>query len=197
MLKRIMHNLFGCLFLWGIVTTQVKAQTYNFPESIKHTMIAELTSPDSLVFYQCHVESATQELKTSGGQTLQTAPQKYSITEKIIVYLTDSVYRAKYFVSSMVILPNRRFSGLKIKERKYWNFKLVSEKTLNERDLKILGAIQLKGKEPTEYDFAITKYNTNQVIIKKTKEFKQLVIEGDYILSKIIFDPKRIESKID
>jgi hypothetical protein len=51
----------------------------------------------------------------------------------------------------------------------------------------VLVAIEAKGKETTEYDFVIDKYNTNQVIIKTKKNFKQLVIDGNYILSKYLF----------
>ena len=164
-------------------------QPFVFPESIRNTGIAKLQDSDSLIYYQCHLEELEQDLKTASGQTLQTAPQKYSLTEKIIVYRIDGVYHARYFISSLLILPNRKFSGLKIKERKYWNFKKVQEKELSEKDLKILGAIQLKGKEPTEYEFAITKYNPNQIIIKNKKEFKQFNIEGNNVLSKLIFEP--------
>lgn len=88
----------------------------------------------------------------------------------------------------MVILPNRKFSALKIREKDYWNFKREKEKVLTEKDLKLLVALENKGREANEYDFVINKYNTNQLIIKKKKNFKQLVIEGNYILSKMLFD---------
>lgn len=171
--------LFYCNFLFS---------QGNFSGPMKQTMIAGLKSGDSLVYYQCHVETVQQDLQTAGGQTLSTAPEKCSITEKYIVMNNNGTYRVKYYISSMVALPNRRFSGLKIREKKYWNFKNLKDTTITENGVKLLAAIELKGKEPTEYDFAITKYTTNQIIIKKGKKFRQLVIEGDHILSKLIFE---------
>lgn len=158
-----------------------------FPEHLQNMMLAKLRSGDSLVYYQCHVEEATQQLSTTSGQTLTSAAQKYSITEKYVITKDSNEYRAKYFVSSMVILPNKRFSGLKIREKPYWNFKRVNEKVLTEKDLAVLSALEKKGKEPTEYDFAITKYSTNQVIIRQKKDYRQLLIDGSYVISKILF----------
>ncbi|HRH10735.1 MAG TPA: hypothetical protein PLU73_04440 [Bacteroidia bacterium] len=160
----------------------------NFSEPMKKTLIAGLNNGDSLTYYQCHVEIVQQDLQTAGGQTLSVAPEKCSITEKFIVFNNNGNYRIKYFVSSVIALPNRRFSGLKIKEKKYWNFKSLKDTLITEKGVKLLAAIELKGKEPTEYEFAVTKYITNQVIIKRGKKFKQLVIEGDHLLSKLIFE---------
>ena len=87
----------------------------------------------------------------------------------------------------MIALPNRKFSGQKIRERKYWNYKFLKEESLDENDLKILGAIELKGHEPTEYDFAVTVHSPNQIIIKKGKDFRQLVGIGDNVLSNLLF----------
>jgi hypothetical protein len=175
------------LVLVCVYFEQFNAQTFIFPDAIKKTMIANLSNNDSIVIYQCHVEEVEQTLNTQAGQSLQTAAQKYSITEKFVVKKISDTYMVKQFVSSLILLPNRRFSGLKIREKKYWNFKLQKDTVLTEKGLKILGAIELKGKEPTEYDFAITKYNTNQIIIKKRKDFKQLVIDGTYVLSQLIY----------
>lgn len=149
-------------------------------------MIANLKSGDSLVYYQCHVEEVSQQLSTTSGQTLNTAPQKYSITEKFVIYKLNQDYKAVQYVSSMIILPNRKFSGLKIREKEYWNFKKVQDHVLGEKNLKLLAALELKGKEPNEYGFAIDKYNPNQVIIRQGKDFRQLNIEGSYLVSKLI-----------
>lgn len=76
---------------------------------------------------------------------------------------------------------------MKIREKDYWNFKKEKTIILNQKGLKTLLAIEKLGKEAIEYDYAITKYNTNQLIIKKRKDFKQLVIDGNFILSKLLF----------
>lgn len=158
--------------------------TYVIPTS---SILNTLHNNDSIVYYQCHVEEATQQVSTVSGQTFTSKPQKYSITEKYIIVKDSIGYRARYFISSMIILPNRKFSGLKIREKPYWNFKKENEKMLTEKDLKILVSLENKGRETNEYDFVISKYTTNQLIIKKKKNFKQLVIEGNYILSKLLF----------
>jgi hypothetical protein len=152
-------------------------------------MIGKMKETDSLVYYQCHVEEAIQQISTASGQTLTSAADKYSITEKFVLTKTDSLYKVRYYVSSMIILPNKRFSGLKIREKPYWNFKKLKEEILSEKDVKLLAALELKGKEPNEYDFAISKYNTNQMIVKKKKDFRQLNIDGDYLISKLILEP--------
>lgn len=158
-----------------------------FNTAMAQTMMAQLKSGDSLVFYQCHVETIEQNLQTASGQTLSTAPEKCSITEKFIVINENGNYRTKYYVSSMVSLPNRRFSGLKIREKKYWNFKSLKDTLINEKAVKLLCAVELKGREATEYEFAVTKYTSSQIIIKKGKKFKQLVLDGDHVLSRMIF----------
>lgn len=166
----------------------LNAQNIVFPVQLQKTMVAKLVSGDSLVYYQCHVEEATQQLATTSGQTLNTSPQKYSITEKFILYKDSNHYRVKYFISSLTSLPNRKFSGLKLREKPYWNYKLEKQMDVSEKAVKIMAALENKGKETNEYDFAITKYNTNQIIIKQGKNFKQLVIDGEYVLSRLILD---------
>ncbi|WP_317899171.1 hypothetical protein [Aurantibacillus circumpalustris] len=141
---------------------------------------------DSLTFYQCHVEEAVQQLSTASGQTLTGKTQKYTITEKYVLVKTDMGYNANYYTSSLNVFPNKKFSGLKIRERPYWAFEKEKTVTLNDQDLKVFLALEKKGHEAIEYDFGITRYNTNQIIIKQHKNFKQLVIEGNYVISKLI-----------
>ena len=49
-----------------------------------------------------------------------------------------------------------------------------------------MSTLERKGREAIEYDYVVSKNNTNQLIIKLKKDFKQLVIEGDYVLSKLL-----------
>jgi hypothetical protein len=175
------------LFIILFFSYLLSSQTFSFPEHLKKTMLANLKSRDSLIYYQCHVEELSQQISTSSGQTLTPAADKFSITEKYIIYRDSDVYRTKYFISSLIILPNRKFSGLKLKQRPYWNFKQLKDTLLSEKALVILASLEFKGKEPTEYDFAVTKYNTNQVIVKQRKDFRQRTIEGNYVISKLIF----------
>lgn len=146
----------------------------------------DLKQGDSLTFYQCHVEEAVQQLATASGQTLTGKPQKYTITEKYVFHKTENGYSIGYYTSSLNVFPNKKFSGLKIRERSYWAFKPEKNFILKEEDLKVFLALEKKGREAIEFDFAITRYTTNQIIIKQRKNFKQLVIEGNYVISKLI-----------
>jgi hypothetical protein len=150
------------------------------------SMLNRLSSGDSITYYQCHVEEAIQQLSTASGQTLVGQPQKYSITEKYVVKKRGSAYYADYYTSSLTVFPNRKFSGLKIREKPYWEFKKERQFNLDERAMKMLIALEKQGREAMEYDYPITKYTTNQLIIRQRKNFKQLVIDGNYVLSKLI-----------
>jgi hypothetical protein len=150
------------------------------------SILKTLKNGDSLTYYQCHVEEAIQQLSTVSGQTLTGKQQKYTITEKYVLKKTLRSYSMNYYSSSLTVFPNRKFSGLKIRENPYWEFKKERSFILTEKDLKILLALEKKGKEAIEFDYAITKYNTNQLIIRSGKDFKQLVIDGNYVLSKLL-----------
>ncbi|MBL7912536.1 MAG: hypothetical protein JNJ41_15860 [Bacteroidia bacterium] len=151
-----------------------------------NSILKNLNVGDSITYYQCHVEEAVQQLSTASGQTLTGKPQRYTITEKFVVKKNVDSYSVNYYASSLTVFPNRKFSGLKIREKPYWEFKKERSFVLSDKDLKYLIALEKKGKDAIEYDYAITKYNTNQLIIKTKKDFKQLVIDGNYILSKLL-----------
>ena len=165
----------------------VKGQSKDSLISAHNSILNKLHEVDSVIYYQCHVEDAVQQLSTTSGQKITGKPQKYAITEKYILKKIQNSFVIDYYTSSFTIFPNRKFSGLKIREKGYWNFKKEKTIILNQQGLKILLAIEKIGKEAIEYDYAITKHNTNQLIIKKRKDFKQLVIDGNFILSALLF----------
>lgn len=150
------------------------------------SLLSRLNGGDSLTYYQCHVEEAVQQLSTASGQTLVGQPQKYSITEKYVLKKRGTTYYVDYYTSSLTIFPNRRFSGLKIREKAYWEFKKEKQFELDHKALRVLIALEKQGREATEYDYPITRYTTNQLIIRQRKNFKQLVIDGNYVISKLI-----------
>ncbi|PBQ32158.1 hypothetical protein CNR22_10360 [Sphingobacteriaceae bacterium] len=159
----------------------------NEPNTIaSNSLFKDVKQGDSLTFYQCHVEEAVQQMATASGQTLTGKSQKYTITEKYVFHRNETGYSVSYYTSSLNVFPNKKFSGLKIRERPYWAFKLEKIFPLKEDDLKVFLALEKKGREAIEYDFAITRYTTNQIIIKQRKDFKQLVIDGNYVISKLI-----------
>jgi hypothetical protein len=162
------------------------AQTFDSEIKNSKSLLKLLDLGDSIIYYQCHVEEAKQQLTTASGQTIIGKPQPYSITEKYVITKNVIVLDVKYYTSSLTIFPNKKFSGLKIREKNYWYFKLDSVYQLNITGLKVLLSLEEKGREANEYDYPITKYTTNQIIIKHKKEFKQLVIEGKYLISELI-----------
>lgn len=169
----------GMLFCAFIVTAQ------ETPKALSG-MLSMIVNGDSVVYYQCHVEEAVQQLSTVSGQTLTGKLQKYTITEKYVVKREAEIFTVNYYSSSLVLFPNRRFSGLKIREKAYWEFKMENTFILSPEGLSALEALENKGREAMEYDYPVTKYTTNQLIIKHRKNFKQLVIDGNYVLSKLI-----------
>ena len=150
------------------------------------SVLRNLGLGDSMVYYQCHVEDAIQQLTTASGQTLTGKQQKYTITEKYVLIKEEKGYTINYYTSSLNVFPNKKFSGLKIRERPYWAFKKDKSFKLKDEDLRVFLSLEKKGREAIEYDFAITRYTTNQLIVKHKKNFKQLVIEGNYVISKLI-----------
>lgn len=164
------------------VCGQIKDSVF-IPES---SILKGINTGDSVTYYQCHVEDAVQQLTTVSGQTLTGKQQRYTVTEKYVIIKEANAYVVKYYASSLTVFPNKKFSGLKIRERPYWAFKHEKTYGLSDQGLKVLLALEKKGREAIEYDFAITRYTTNQLIIKHKKNFKQLVIEGDYVISKLI-----------
>lgn len=162
----------------------------NFHDSIprpkKKTLLGALSPDDSLVYYQCHVETATSQLTTTSGQTLTSGAARHTITEKFVLVNTPEGVLVRYYTSALSVFPNKKFSGLKIRERPYWGFSYVRSRLLSADERAALEALERKGHEANEFDFAISKYNTNQIIIKQKKDFRQLVIEGNYVISRLL-----------
>jgi len=151
----------------------------------KNSLLHQLLEGDSLVYYQCHVESAAQELRTASGHTLNSVAKSLSITEKFVLYRKDGKYVLSHFVSVLTMCPNRRFSGLKFKEKEYWEFCYKESKPLSDKALRSLGLMEEIGKEANEYDYAISTKNRNQLIILGGKKAKQLGLPENILISKL------------
>lgn len=150
------------------------------------TLITQLQLGDSLVVYQCHVEAATVSMQTASGQTLSGTESLSSVTEKFVIKKTNAGYLASYYTSDYSTLPNRRFSGLKIREKDYWHFKYVKQKLLQTTEMVGLLTLERSGREAIEYDYIISKHTRNQIITKKHKDFEQLVIDSNQKLFLIL-----------
>lgn len=148
-------------------------------------MLGKLIAGDSLVYYQCRVVDADIRVNT-GTQQIESKKQQITITEKFVIALKNNTYFIRYYTSGLTVFPNRKFSGLKIREKSYWNFTFRNERKLEEKEIQFLAILQNSGKEATEYDFAITKHTTNQVIIKQKKNFEQLLIKEKLSVSEAL-----------
>ena len=69
-----MKNVIVCFLV--LIYSFGNSQSINFPDHFKKTMIAKLQSGDSLTYYQCHVDSASQELTTASGQKIKAKKRK-------------------------------------------------------------------------------------------------------------------------
>ena len=169
---------FGALQAQNIISVK-------FPGHLSKTSAASLNSGDSLIYYQCHVDEASQQIVKENGEVISGAKKPISVTEKFVLINESGKYRLKYFTSTYSNLPNRKFAYLKLsKEKSYWDFRKVKDVYLNEHDVLMFGAIEHKSHEAIEYDFPVTKYNTNALIIKNKKTMKHVIVEGNYLLRK-------------
>jgi len=169
----------------GVINT-LFSQGVLFPEHFKKTEIAKLHTNDSLVYYQCHVDEATQELITGSGQKFTTKKRKLTITEKFVIYKKDSVYTCKYFNSPVTNYPNKKFPYLTLKEVANWDFELKKTKPLTSQELLLLAAMEIRTHAIIHYELNINKTCPNEIVIWSKKDKDQYMVEGDYLMSKIL-----------
>src|SRR6478736_6857364 len=170
--KVVLRNLLCCILflLNGKAFSQNEVTVHIDANSVFKT----LRINDSLFFYQCHVESGVQQLATASGQTITGTSKKYTVTEKYIITKLERGYRVNYFIASLNVFPNKKFGGLKFKERPYWEFKQIKSFLIKDADLLAFLEMEKKGREAIEYDYGISKYNTNQLIIRTQYDYNQL-----------------------
>lgn len=172
--------LFAFIFCCGIVLSQT-----NFGEKLNKTMLATLHEGDSLVYYQCRVKQAKIGINT-GSQQIDSKEQQITITEKFVIVRKANNYINRYYASGLTVLPNRKFSGLKMKEKPEWNFTFKSERLLTEREVLYLASLEKRGTGTNEFDFVISKRNPNQIIIWHRKNFEQLNLSDSICISEAL-----------
>jgi hypothetical protein len=160
------------------------SQTVLFAQHLKKTQIANLQSGDSLIYYQCHVDSASQEITTSKGQKLKTKKKKITLTEKFVIHKSDSVYTCKYSISSITNYPNKKFPFLTLKEVSNWEFEIQKIKNLSVEETLLIAALETKTHSIIHYELNINKSCPNELILIGKKVNEQFIIEGNYLLSK-------------
>lgn len=155
----------------------------------KNSIFYGFSERDSIIVYQCHVEKVKQSLTTASGQTFSASEQSVTITEKYVLYRKGDQYRYNYYTTGLNVFPNKKFSGLKIRERPYWQFQLAKSGAFTDRELLVFLALEKRGREAMEFDYGISRYNTNQVIFKRGRDFRQLVIDTDHVISRLLHMP--------
>ena len=134
------------------------------------SLVKGLLPGDSLIIYQCVVVAPSSE------NDYAVSSHPYTSTIRLVVHRqSDSSYYAKWFTTGIRDFPNRKFSGLKIRERPYWQFKEAGRRPLTYAEVLKLHRLEVSGREAMEYDYPVTKHTRNQVIVKHGKRFRQLV----------------------
>lgn len=183
MLTKKLTIFFVLLFLLNL---KIQAQYVSFPNHLEKTYISKLTNNDSIVYYQCHVDEASQELTTSSGQKISSKKKKLTITEKFVITKLDSVYACRYYASSVTNYPNKKFPYLTLTEVENWGFELQKAKTLSKEEVLLIAAMESKTHDIVHYELNINKTCPNQIIVCYKKDKEQYLVEGDYLLSKIL-----------
>jgi hypothetical protein len=130
------------------------------------------------------VDSASSELTFSNGQKLKTSKKRITVTEKFVVSRKDSVYMLKYYVSGYNSYPNKKFPYLKLKETDTWYFDLKHTSVLNPEKLHLIAALETQTHPIVHMELNVNKSCPNELIIIGNRINEQLVIEGNYLLSK-------------
>ncbi len=177
----------GALLIINLLCVHVLfSQSFSFPAHLQKTQIAALKSGDSLVYYQCHVDEASQEIITSTGQKITAKKKRLTITEKFVIHKLDSVYNCKYFTSSVTNYPNKKFPYLTLTEVQNWDFELKKNKGLTSQEVLVVAALETKTHSIVHYELNINKTCPNEIIICSKKDKEQFMVEGNYLLSKLL-----------
>lgn len=170
------------LFLGG----KIIAQNVTFPEHLKKTKISQLSNGDSVIYYQCHVETVTSELTTSTGEKIKSKPKKVTLTEKFVVTKNGDQYQIKYYIAGIHDYPNKLFAYLTLKETETWGFQFVKSGVMTEQDVLVLAAFETRTDDITYYDLKVNKISHNEVVIAYKKEKTQLIVRGDHKIKNVV-----------
>jgi hypothetical protein len=106
------------------------------------SILYALQPRDSVIYYQCCVKEHFREENTPAGEIVTGKIERYSVTHKFVVRKENGDYLVTEYISPYTKLPNRRFSGLKIRERPYWEFTKERSFLLSGKGLQNLVAME-------------------------------------------------------
>ncbi|MES2567490.1 MAG: hypothetical protein V4565_11520 [Bacteroidota bacterium] len=156
----------------------------NFPPHFSKTEIAKLKQGDSLIYYQCHVDSAFTEMTLSNGQKVKTKKKRITLTEKYVINLTDSIYTVRYYIAGFNSYPNKKFPYLTLTETDTWYFDLKKTTPLSMQEVMMFAAMETKTHNIVHMELNINKTCPNELIIKGKNVNEQFIVEGNYSLSR-------------
>ena len=167
-----------------ILGAKAQSQTTVFPAHFLKTEIAKLKQNDSLTYYQCHVDSASNEMTLANGQKIKTKKKRITLTEKYVVVLKDGIYTVKYFIAGFSSYPNKKFPYLTLTETDTWYFDLKKATQLTPQEVLLFAALESKTHNIVHMELNINKTCPNEVIIKGKNVNEQFIVEGNYSLSR-------------
>src|SRR5687768_2085942 len=91
------------------------------PSIPRSSLLSGLAEGDSVNYYLCHVVDPDAEPQFASDYAIP-VKEKYTVTEKIVLQKVSGGYAARVYTTTVRDFPNRKFSGLKIRERPYWQF---------------------------------------------------------------------------
>jgi ubiquinone biosynthesis protein Coq4 len=174
------------IIIFICISIYAKSQTVNFPKHLAQTVIANLKGKDSVTYYQCHVDTASQKTTLPNGQQIYSAKKKITVTEKFIITKKDSIYICRYSISDVTNYPNKKFPYLTLKEVETWNFGNNQQKQLSNKEVLLLAALESKTHDIVHYELNINKSCPNEIIIAYQKNKSQYIVEGNYLISELL-----------
>jgi hypothetical protein len=142
-----------------------------------------ITNSDPVTIYQCVAIDSAGKIIRKG---LARQPRLSTVTRKYILRKDSLSYTVTCFTTTIHDFPNRKFSGLKISERPYWEFAQSSKHNVTNEQARQIKALIASGHEAIEFDYPVSRHTVNQVIVKNKKDFRQLVLDNDKTVESIL-----------
>lgn len=164
-----------------------------FPTHLQKTILARLKESDSLCYYQCYCAISGNPPSYLNRDSAITTSLKnlITVTEKFVLTKRENKYRVRFYTSTFNNYPNNKYAYLKLAEKSYWNFNLISDTLLSDSSVLKLAALELKLRPITEYDFKVAIDNYPQIIINGKRVSEQRLVEGNYLIRRELAELNR------
>lgn len=173
------------LLILRAVSVVAQDTAYFNPKSLLYN----LSETDTVIVYQCLYREAAEG--SSEEYNVPAGGKAYTQSYKTVICQKNGFWFAYTYTTAIQDQPNRKFSGLKIRERPYWQFKGGAVFEPSVWQLRTLEKLERTGREAMEYDYPVTKHSRNQLIIKRRKKYIQLILDDS---SEPVFRPTAREN---